>query len=57
MKSEPPDLMMVDVFVDGDKWCALLGDNLQEGLAGFGDTPSEALRDLANQIEIQGWNF
>lgn len=27
---------------DGDQWCALLGDNLQEGVAGFGDTPNKA---------------
>ena len=28
---------------DGDMWCALLGDNLQEGVAGFGKTPAEAM--------------
>lgn len=28
---------------DGDKWCALYGDNLQDGVAGFGDTPEEAM--------------
>lgn len=27
---------------DGNQWCALLGDNLQEGVAGFGDTPNKA---------------
>lgn len=27
---------------DGDKWCFLLGDDLQIGLAGFGDTPQAA---------------
>lgn len=48
---------MINVFIDGNKWCALLGEDLQEGLAGFGDTPSEALRDLADQVEILGWNF
>lgn len=29
--------------VCGDKWCALYGDNLQEGVAGFGRSPSEAM--------------
>ncbi len=29
---------------DGDKWCALYGLNLQEGVAGFGDTPDAAMR-------------
>lgn len=31
---------------DGDKWCALLGPNLQEGISGFGDTEIEALYEL-----------
>ena len=28
---------------DGNMWCALLGDNLQEGVAGFGETPAKAM--------------
>ena len=48
---------MINVFMDGDQWCALLGEDIQVGLAGFGYTPSEALRDLACQVEIYGWNF
>ena len=48
---------MILVTLDGSQWCAMLGDNLQEGLSGFGDTPAKALRELANQIEIYGWNF
>lgn len=31
------------LFMDGDMWCALYGDNLQEGIAGFGKTPAKAL--------------
>jgi hypothetical protein len=27
---------------DGDQWCCLCGPNLQEGIAGFGDTPDLA---------------
>lgn len=30
------------VFIDGNKWCALYGVNLQDGVAGFGDSPAEA---------------
>lgn len=30
------------IFQDGDQWCALLGDNLQEGVAGFGYSPEKA---------------
>jgi len=28
---------------DGSMWCALLGENLQEGVAGFGETPEAAM--------------
>lgn len=28
---------------DGDMWCALHGDDLQVGIAGFGPTPAHAL--------------
>lgn len=28
---------------DGNMWCALFGKNLQEGVAGFGETPSAAM--------------
>jgi len=28
---------------DGDMWCALFGENLQEGVSGFGETPSHAM--------------
>jgi len=31
---------------DGNMFCYLLGDNLQEGIAGFGDTPYRAAADF-----------
>ena len=34
------------LFIDGDKWCALYGENLQDGVAGFGDTPEQAFNDF-----------
>jgi hypothetical protein len=40
----------VDLFMDGDQWCALMGDrettNIQESPCGFGETPGEALARL-----------
>lgn len=36
------------VYMDGNQWCALLGDDIMSGTAGFGNTPAEALRDLAD---------
>ena len=32
--------------VDGDQWCALYGDDLQSGVAGFGDSPELAMQDF-----------
>jgi len=34
------------VFMDGDKWCALYGENLQDGVAGFGDSVADAMADF-----------
>ena len=31
---------------DGDKWCVLYGNNLQDGIYGFGDTPYEAILEF-----------
>jgi len=36
------------VFPDGNMWCALYGENLQEGVAGFGETPEAAACDFDN---------
>ena len=41
---------IVSVFLDRDQYCALIGADLQEGTAGFGDTVYAALRDLADRI-------
>lgn len=31
---------------DGDMWCALLGADIQEGVCGFGKSPSEAMHEF-----------
>ena len=33
-------------FKDGDAWCVLLGENIQEGICGFGNTPLNAILDF-----------
>lgn len=35
---------------DGNQFCYLYGENLQEGIAGFGDTPYLAMRDFYNRF-------
>jgi hypothetical protein len=31
---------------DGDQWCFLYGKDLQSGVAGFGDTPAQAMNNF-----------
>jgi hypothetical protein len=40
--ARPSVLLRVKVSQDGNKWCALYGDDLQEGVCGFGASPDEA---------------
>lgn len=42
----PSVLYRPSVAPDGNKWCALYGADLVEGIAGFGDTPDDAMRDF-----------
>lgn len=39
-------LMRPKLFMDGSSWCALYGENLMEGVAGFGKSPAEAMADF-----------
>lgn len=42
-------------YKDGDQWCVLLGDNIQEGICGFGNTIEDALYAfLKDLIASQG---
>jgi hypothetical protein len=34
------------ISIDGNQWCVLYGENLQDGVAGFGDSPDAASRDF-----------
>ena len=41
-------------YKDGNQWCILAGDNIQEGICGFGDTIDEALYQfLMEVLEMQ----
>ena len=44
------DEMTVRIFPDGNQWCALWGDDLQSGIAGFGPTPRAALDEFVNEL-------
>ena len=34
------------LFIDGNQWCALFGENIQEGVVGFGDSPDAAMLEF-----------
>ena len=38
-------LLVPKIYRDGNQWCVLYGDNLQVGIAGFGDSPRAAIMD------------
>ena len=47
----PSVIFKPSLFVDGNKWCALYGIDLQAGVAGFGDSPADAMWDFDRQWE------
>jgi hypothetical protein len=42
----------VQIYLDGNKWCALIGENLQVGESGWGDTPQDALTALLKTHDL-----
>ena len=44
----PSVLYRPNIFPDGAEWCCLYGDNLQDGIAGFGKTPAMACEAFNN---------
>lgn len=45
-RAEPAVLFRPRLFLDGNKWCALYGEDLMDGCGGFGDTPEQAMADF-----------
>lgn len=39
-------LLQPKLYKDGNQWCVLYGDNIHNGIAGFGDTPSKAVQSF-----------
>lgn len=50
---DPHVLMRPKIFKDGNEWCALYGDNLQDGVAGFGKSPALAMQDFDKNWNAQ----
>ena len=41
--STPAAIWKPKLSIDGNQWCALYGEDLQSGVAGFGDSPELAM--------------
>ena len=44
------DTINLSPYKDGDQWCVLFGDNIQEGFVGFGPTVFEALKAFISEF-------
>lgn len=42
-QERPCVLWKPSLYRDGNQWCALLGENIQDGVVGFGDSPDAAM--------------
>lgn len=51
--SAPHTRMRPAIFPDGNMWCALYGEDLQMGVAGFGKTPADACIDFDKNWNAQ----
>lgn len=45
-KSRPSTIYKPKIYMDGNQWCCLYGENLQDGVAGFGDSPELAMTNF-----------
>jgi hypothetical protein len=49
--------MPLKLFLEGTQWCALAGENITVGVAGFGDSVNEAVADLASNMQKEHRNW
>jgi hypothetical protein len=47
----------LQLFLDGNQWGALVGENLSVGVAGFGDSVNDAVSELATNVEKEHRNW
>ena len=52
-KRRPFMLLRPRIMIDEGQWLCLYGDNLQDGVCGFGDTPDLASRDFDKNWKSQ----
>jgi hypothetical protein len=42
--------VMAKMYKDGDQWCVMIGENIQEGIAGFGHQTWQAIGDFKSNF-------
>lgn len=57
MADEIRNANVIRVQRDGPRWCALIGPDLQRGVAAFGRNPVSALWGLVYRLARCGWCF
>ena len=45
------DIAEAFAYKDGNQFCVLIGDDIQSGIAGFGNTPAEAVAALRGELK------
>lgn len=49
--TRPSTVYKPKIYIDGDEWCALFGDDIVSGVAGFGKSPEKAFLDFDKNWE------
>lgn len=44
--TRPSVLFRPKIYLDGDKWCALYGEDIQSGVCGFSESPGGAMLEF-----------
>ena len=57
MADEIPNANVIRLVKDGNRWCALIGPDPQQGLMGTGPDPLLALYMLISHPSISTWQF
>ena len=56
MKQMPSVLYRPKLYIDGNMWCALYGDDIQSGVCGFGKSPGKAMDDFNRNWVLEDEN-
>jgi hypothetical protein len=49
--------VIIKIWLDGNQWGALVGENITTGIAGFGYSVNEAMVELTKQMDLYHRNW